>query len=111
MIEGEANQNEVTTIALTEMTTFSVTVTLDGCEATSQVTVEVNPVPEAEATADDPQLCEDSNTMLHTPEVAGATYSWLPAEKIEGEANQHNVTTTALTETTTFTVTVTLDNC
>lgn len=38
------------------------------------------------------------------------TYSWTPVDKIQGNANQQNVTTKPLTETTTYTVTATDQN-
>ena len=100
-----------TTTTLTETTTFTCTVN-DGNETkTATVTVTVRPLPEATATADDTELCTGNSTVLHAATVSGATYSWEPANMIQGSANQQNVTTITLTEITTFTLTVTKDGC
>ena len=107
---GQAS-SEATTVPLEGLTVFTCTVN-DGNETTlSEVTVTVKPLPEALATADETALCSGESTTLHTISIPGASYSWSPAELIQGDPTQQSVTTTALSETVEFTVTVILDGC
>lgn len=83
--------------------TYKVTVTLNGCSAVDSVTINVNPVPVANAGPNTTICAGDSATLTAT---GGGTYTW----------NTTPVQTTATikvapTVTTTYTVTVTLNGC
>ena len=111
LIDGDNTLATVTTLPLTTTTEFTCTVNDGNEDYPAMVTVTVKPQPEAIPFADNPVLCEGMNTMLHTTAVPGADYQWSPAGMIQGNANQPDVTTIALTETTEFTVNVILDGC
>lgn len=64
----------------TATTSYVLTVTQasSGCTATDTVLVTVNPLPTANAGADQTS-CNGDSVLIGTPAVAGTTYSWSPA--------------------------------
>jgi len=90
------------TITPAATTTYTVTVSLNGCTATDQVTVTVKPLPVANAGVDQMICAEQSATLTAT---GGGTYQWSPGGS---NANPYTVTPAG---TTTYTVTVTLNGC
>ncbi|MGG7663545.1 T9SS type A sorting domain-containing protein [Dyadobacter sp. BHUBP1] len=93
------------TATVTSEMTYTVTVTLpSGCVFTDQVKVS----PSANA-GSDAVLCPGESTVIGTPAVAGATYSWTGAG-IVGAANVAQPTVKPAA-TTTYTVSVTLNGC
>ena len=89
-------------------TTYTVTVTsLEGCESTDNITITVDPLPTAMASAD-VTICEGENTTLSAS--GGGTYSWSNA----GSLDDHEIPDPEASPlvTTTYTVTVTSpDGC
>ncbi|AEE53636.1 T9SS type A sorting domain-containing protein [Haliscomenobacter hydrossis] len=97
---NDATTSEIT-VTPTNSQTFTVTVTQDGCEATDQVNVTVNPNPVANAGADQ-RICAGSSAILRAS--GGSSFMW-----------SNNATTSEITVTPaasqSFTVTVTQDGC
>jgi len=93
----------------TSTTTYVVTVTSSaGCTATDNVKVTVNPLPIVNA-GSDVSIPNGTNTILSSTASGGSgsyTYSWSPIGSLVN-ANIQNPTTTNLTSTTLFTLTVT----
>jgi len=82
-------------------TTYTVTVTDNGCEATAETTVLVNPLPTVMAMANDATLCAGQSTTLTAS--GGDTYLWS-----DGQSGA-SITITP-SATTTYTTTVTDSN-
>ena len=83
--------------------TYTVTVTdNNGCVATDDVDVTINPVPVADAGAD-ASICQNSSTTLNG--AGGVSYLWSPATGLD-DATLQNPSASPQT-TTTYTVTVT----
>ncbi|MDX9773080.1 MAG: PKD domain-containing protein [Bacteroidales bacterium] len=95
-------------------TTYTVLVTdVNGCTATSSLTITVAPVLSATATASDPNIgtCPSSTSTLDvivTGGEPGYTYSWLPVTDLSDPLIKNPVAKPAVT--TTYTVTVTDNN-
>ncbi len=89
------------TVNPTETTTYSVTVTANGCTATDEVVVTVKPRINANA-GDDVIACYAEDTVLTA--TGGGTYLWSTGETTSS-------ITVNPTETTTYTVAVTVDGC
>jgi gliding motility-associated-like protein len=94
-----------------QTTTYTVTgTTSNGCPATGQVTIVVNPPPVANAGAA-VTLCPGSPAQLGAPAAAGLTYSWSPATGLSSSTVANptvtlaNSTSAPLTQTYTLTVT------
>ena len=108
--EGQGTANATTT-ALTSTTGFTCTVS-DGyetVEATAQVTVK--PLPTTNAGQNQTIAYGATANLRASNAGVNASYSWEPAELIQGNANQRFVTTVSLTATQTFTLTVTRNGC
>lgn len=89
-------------------TVYTVTVTSNGCTASDNVTVTVNPLPTVNA-GSDASIPNGTSTSLSGTASGGSgsyTYSWSPAASLVNP-NDQNPTTTNLTTTTLFTLTVT----
>lgn len=80
------------------------------CTNTKTKTVTVNALPVANAGPDSNVNFQNSATLTAAA-VSGASYMWQPAEKINGNPAMQTVHTIPLTETTTFTLTVTKSGC
>lgn len=80
------------------------------CENVKTKTITVNAMPEAEAGQNQNVNFNNPATLTATA-VSEATYMWQPAEKINGNPALQSVQTVPLTETTTFTLTVTKNGC
>lgn len=80
------------------------------CENTKTRSITINAIPEANAGQNQNVNFENPATLTATA-VSGATYMWQPAEKINGNPAMQTVQTVPLTETTTFTLTVTKNGC
>ncbi|MBD1397759.1 gliding motility-associated C-terminal domain-containing protein [Pontibacter sp. JH31] len=99
------------TVTLTNTTqlpisqTYTLTATLDGCVATSQVVVTVNPLPLADA-GPDVSICAGASTTLSA--TGGVSYLWSPAAGLSATNVAKPVASP--TVTTTYTVTVTDGN-
>ena len=96
---GESTAN--ITISPNTTTTYSVTVYQNGCEATDDVQVTVNPLPTANAGADVTINQGDSTTLTAS---GGGTYLWNTGETTASITVSPNTTTT-------YTVTVTQNGC
>jgi len=83
-------------------TTYTVTVTNNGCTGTADVTVNVTPLPVAGATASPATICAGQTTSLTAS--GGGTYLW-------SNSQIGPSITVAPTATTTYTVTVTNNGC
>ncbi|HZV69073.1 MAG TPA: gliding motility-associated C-terminal domain-containing protein [Saprospiraceae bacterium] len=83
-------------------TTYTVTVTVNGCSATDNVTVTVNPAPSVNAGAD-VQICSGESTDLDATGTGG-TYMWSNGQ------NGQTITVSPL-NTTTYIVTITDLGC
>ncbi len=95
---GTANPLTVTPISTT---TYMVTGTSSGCSGTSSITINVNPLPTADAGS--PQtMCSQSSAVLTAS--GGGTYQWNT-----GQSTQ--TITVSPSITTTYTVTVSLNGC
>lgn len=95
------------TASPTATTTYTLTVTHpNGCTATDQMTVTVNPLPNADAGADQAICLNQTATIGGSPTgPVGATYSWSPIATLSNSTVANPVATP--TTTTTYTVTVT----
>ena len=80
------------------------------CTNTISKTVIVYEIPVADAGPDGQVNFHNAATLTAAP-VAGASYLWQPAEKINGNPAAQSVQTVPLDETTIFTVTVTKNGC
>jgi subtilisin-like proprotein convertase family protein len=90
------------TISPTSNTTYTVTYTLNGCDATNTGTVTVNPVPTV--TLADQTICSGSSTTINsTVTPTGGSYSWSPG----GETTPSITVSPASTTTYTLTYTTT----
>ncbi|WMJ74929.1 gliding motility-associated C-terminal domain-containing protein [Cytophagaceae bacterium ABcell3] len=90
----------------TETTQYIVTITdAEGCVNMDSITVQVNPVPVADA-GDDQVSCQGVPVQLNA--TGGDTYSWSPAESLSDASVADPEATPQ--ETTTYTVTVTDEN-
>jgi len=99
---GQTTQN--ITVSPNTTTNYTVTYDLNGCTATGNVTVTVNPQPTV--SANDPVICNGGNaTMIATPSIGGGIYAWTP-----GGATTQNVTVSPAA-TTNYIVTYTLNGC
>jgi gliding motility-associated-like protein len=77
---GVNTGSEVTTLPLTQPTTFTVNeTTVDGCQGTAQVEVQIVPILEP-ITKDTLATCIDAPVTLTVPTSEFYTYSWLPVE-------------------------------
>ena len=107
-----ANSATTTTIPLTENTTFTCTATNSqgGCSANGTVRVTINGSQmEAEATADYTTICQGFTTTLNAIASGGTgnfSYSWSPANLVVNPTSA-TTATRELTQSTTFTCTVT----
>lgn len=103
-ISGNPSNQTVITEPLTESTTFTLTVTKNGCSSQDQVTVYVGDAMTATATIAEDEICEGNSTTVSANAVGGNgassyTYSWEPASAVD---NPHAATTAVhpLTSTT-----------
>ena len=87
-------------------TTFTCTISDGNSAQTPSVAVVVHPEPMADA-GEDQHVNYHGVATLSAATVAGASYSWTPANQINGNANQQTVQTKQLEDMTTFTVRVT----
>ncbi len=93
----------------TQTTTYTVTVSNQGCTATDQVVVTVNPVPVANA-GSDASTCSGTGVQLNaTSSLTGSSFSWSPSAGLNN-ANISNPVATP-SATTTYTVTVSRNGC
>lgn len=106
------NNSPTLTLNMTTAGTFTFTCDVsDGYSSyTATTTVIIRPLPNANAGADQ-NIFYDNTTTLTAEYVEDAEYSWQPANKINGNADQQTVETIPLTENTTFTLTVTKSEC
>ena len=88
-------------------TTYTVTVTHpNGCTATDQMTVTVNPLPNADAGADQSICLNQTANLGGTPTgPSGATFNWSPTATLNNSTVANPVASPSIT--TTYTVTVT----
>lgn len=92
-INGNANQQTVHTKQLTDMQTFTLTVTSQyGCTDTDDVTVFVGNQLQGTATVTGPSsICEGEETVVKANPVGGTgsyTYSWSPAQYVDNPNSQ-----------------------
>ena len=100
------NAQTTQTVALTQTTHFTLTVTsvTGGCTNTDQVTVAISGTGmTASANADNTVLCQGESTTLHANPVGGSgnyTYSWTPTTGLNNPTAQHPVATPPMGNTT-----------
>ncbi len=101
--DNGAGTNATATVSPGDTTTFTVTYTLNGCNASASTTVFVNPLPTIDAGTDQTVCDETPVTLSGSGAGSGATYTW-----------SHSVTDgmpfKPTLGTTTFTVTATDEN-
>jgi gliding motility-associated-like protein len=93
-------------------TTYTLTVTssASGCQSIDSVVVTVNPLPVANAGAD--QLgCNGDSVVIGSPAIAGNTYSWSPATGLSSSTSAQPNASPAVTTTYTLTVTNSTTGC
>ena len=93
--EGQGTTT-VTTVPLTIMHQFYLTVNQNGCMGLHFVNVDVGEQLHATVSADSPAICSGATTTLSALASEGMgqyTYLWEPAEWIEGDNQQATVTT------------------
>lgn len=90
--------------------TYTCTITIGNQSENASTNVEVNTIPVANA-GNDQQVNYNNSATLTATAVSGASYSWQPANKINGANNTQTIHTVSLTEATTFTLTVTKNGC
>lgn len=91
------------TASPTKTTTYTVVVTQSGCSDSARVTVEVQPIPAANA-GDDDTLCLGSSIQLGEAATAGYTYQWTPSDGLNDRSLSNPIATP--TQTTTYSVQV-----
>lgn len=93
-----------TTVSPTGTTTYTLTVTDGGCDGTDQVTVNVNPIPNANA-GSDVTICDGTSISLNaTGGTSPGSYQWSTGQ------NGSTISVNPVI-TTTYTVTVTVNGC
>jgi len=104
-------QNPTRPSATTVMSgTYTVTVTANGCTATSNTAVTVNPLPTATAGSNSP-VCAGSAINLTTPTVSGATYAWTGPSSYSASTQNPSRPSSTTVMSGTYTVTVTANGC
>lgn len=111
MIQSGQGTNQITTKNLTVPTTFNVTVSKNGCSASSSMTIAVGDALFGNVVVlGQDELCSGETTTLKVNPSGGTevySYNWQPSNMIEGSNTTQTVTTKALTSTTSFTCTIT----
>lgn len=103
-------QNPTRPTATTAMSgAYTVSVTLNGCTATSNTVVTVNALPTATATSNSP-ICAGTTLNLNTPTVSGANYSWAGPSGYTSTSQNPTRPSSTTTMSGTYTVTVTGTN-
>ena len=104
-------QNPTRTNVTTAMAgTYTVTITSNGCTATSSVTVVINSSPAAAASSNSP-VCSGNTINLTTTAVTGATYSWTGPNSFSSTSQSPSITNATTAMSGTYTVTVTNGGC
>jgi gliding motility-associated-like protein len=95
------------------VSTYTLSVTANGCSSSDDVVLTVNPIPVANA-GSDISFCSGLNPTIGTASTAGYTYQWSPATGLSSStASDPSITTTTTTVpvTTTYTVTASSLGC
>lgn len=101
MIAEGQGTTTVTTVRLTAMHQFYLTVWKNGCPNLHYVNVFVGEQLQAIASAEPSVICDGATTVLSAQAVNGTghyDYQWEPAELIDGDNHQATVTTKPLTD-------------
>ena len=113
LIASGQGTNQIQTVGLTVTVpvTFHVTVSKNDCSDSNSFTIAVGDALMASvAITGQPELCAGETTSLKAIPSGGTEqyfYDWQPAGKIAGSNTTQEITTTALTESTTYTCTIT----
>ena len=111
LIQSGQNTHQITTKNLVEPTTFYVTVSKNGCSDSNSLTLAVGNALYGNVTiTGQAEVCSGETTTLKVNPSGGTeqyTYSWQPANMIEGSTTSQTITTKALTSSLTFTCTIT----
>lgn len=113
LIASGQGTNQIQTVGLTVTVpvTFNVTVSKNDCSDSNSFTIAVGDALMASvAITGQPELCAGETTSLKAIPSGGTEqyfYDWQPAGKIAGSNTTQEITTTALTESTTYTCTIT----
>ncbi|MEO5641935.1 MAG: gliding motility-associated C-terminal domain-containing protein [Bacteroidia bacterium] len=90
--------------ATTTVYVLTVTNSTSGCQGKDTVVVTVNPLPVANAGADQTS-CSGDSVMIGTPTVAGTTYSWSPTTGLSSSTVAQPMASPAVSTTYTLTIT------
>ncbi len=91
--------------------TYSITVTLNGCSASSSVSVTVKPLPTVSPTTP-VSVCSNTPLTLGVNTTAGGTYAWTGPNTFSSTLQNPTVSNLAATGMTgTYSITVTLNAC
>lgn len=103
---GLSNPNIANPIASpAQTTTYTVTVTNNGCSATAQVTVTVNTV--LASVSQNTTICQGASAQLNAS--GGTSYQWTPATGLNNPNIQNPIASPL--QTTTYTVIVSINQC
>lgn len=108
---ASTQQNPVRPNAAAAMAgTYTLTVTANGCSATSSTNVTVNTSPNATASSNSP-ICEGGFINLNAAAVTGATYGWSGPNGFSSTGQAATLTGASSSNAGTYTVTVTANGC
>ncbi|MFZ5551976.1 MAG: PKD domain-containing protein, partial [Bacteroidota bacterium] len=89
---------------------YTVTITANGCSASSTVAVTVNNAPTATAGSNSP-VCSGNPINLTANTVAGATYSWTGPNGFTSSAEDPTIASSTTAMSGTYTVVITVGTC
>ena len=111
LIQSGQGTNQIQTASLTVPTTFYVTVSKNGCSDESSLTLAVGDALFGNVViVGQSELCSGETTSLKVNPSGGTeqyTYNWQPANMVEGSNATQEITTSALSQSTAFTCTIT----
>jgi hypothetical protein len=111
MIQTGNGTHQIQTASLVLPTTFHVTVSKNGCSASDDITIAVGDALYANVVVVGQQIvCSGETTSLKANPSGGSGqyfYDWQPANMIDGSNTTQEITTTALSQATTYNCTIT----
>jgi gliding motility-associated-like protein len=105
------NTASISSAALTNSGTYTLTSTLNGCTNTTSQTVTVKALPVAQINGVN-AVCENASISLTAADAGvGATYAWSGPSSFTSNTNTASISSAALTNSGTYTLTSTLNGC